>query len=136
MYNSGTFFRKAYTHEKRVMLHGVETKGIRGIPAVVKKEEVENWKKQIQVRVTVKVAVLQINKECPDLFTSSIYDTKPVHFMIMVCTKIKWVEKVMRVCNVDSGLIKEVKFLRMTNIYHYNYSMGHVDLSYQIRYTY
>ena len=59
LYNSATFCRKVYTHEKRLMVHGVERKVVRGIPAVVKQEEVKNWKKQIQVRGTAKVAVIQ-----------------------------------------------------------------------------
>ena len=44
LYKSATFCRKAYTHEKRVMVHGLARKGMRGIPAVVKQEEVKNHK--------------------------------------------------------------------------------------------
>ena len=86
LYKSSTCCRKAYTHDKRVMVHGVARKVMQGILAVVKQEEVKNRKKQIQVRGTVKVAVIQDDKECPDLKASSIYDTKPVHFLITVCT--------------------------------------------------
>ena len=110
LYNSATFCRKAYTHDKRLMVHGVERKGVRGIPAVVKQEEVKNRKKQIQVIGTVKSAVLQGDKECPDLVASSIYDTRPVNFMIMVCTEIKWVEKIRKVYNVETGLIEKMYF--------------------------
>ena len=85
---------------------------------MVKQKEVKNRKKKIQVKGTVKAAFLQGNKECPDLVASSIYDKKPVHFLSMVCTEIKWVEKIRRVYNVDTGLIKTMKFLRMNNIYH------------------
>ena len=45
LYNSATFFRQAYTHEKRVMVHGVMRKGMRGIPPSVKQEEMKNKKK-------------------------------------------------------------------------------------------
>ena len=72
LYKSAKFCRKAYTYEKKVMVSGVARKGMRGITAVVKQEEVKNRKKQIQVRGTVKAAVLQGDKECPDLVTSSI----------------------------------------------------------------
>ena len=67
LYKSDTFIRKVYTHDKRVMVHRVARKGMRGIPVVVKQEEVKNRKKQIQVRGTVKAAVLQGDKECPDI---------------------------------------------------------------------
>ena len=78
---------------------------MRGIKAVVKQEEINNRKKQIQVRGTAKAAVIQGDKECPYLVASIIYDKKPVNFMIMLCTKIKWVEKIRKVYNVDTGLI-------------------------------
>ena len=105
LYNSVTFCRKAYTHDKRVMVHGLVRKVIRVIPTVVKQKEVKNQKKQIQVRGTFKVEVLQGDKECPDLVASSIYNTKHVHFLSMVCTKINWVDKIRKVYNVDNGLI-------------------------------
>ena len=90
-YNSATFCKEAYTHEKKVMVHGVARKGMRGMPSSVIQDEVHNKKKQIKVRGTVKVAVLQGDKKCPNLAASSIYDTKPVHFLSMVCTEVKWV---------------------------------------------
>ena len=66
------------------------------------------------------MAVIRGDKECPDLVDSSIYDTNPVHFLSMVCTKIKWLEKIRKVYNVDTIMIKTMKFLRMNNIDHYN----------------
>ena len=63
---------------------------------------------------------------------SSIYDINTVHFLNMVCTKTKWVDKIRKVYNVDSGLTETMEFLRMNNIDHYKYSMGNVDLSYQL----
>ena len=38
LYNSSTFCRKLYTHDKRVMVHGVARKGMQEIPAVFKQE--------------------------------------------------------------------------------------------------
>ena len=87
------------------MVHDILRKGIRGIPAVVKQEEVNNRKKQIQVRGTVKAAVLQGDNECPDIVASSIYDKNTVHFLSMVCTEIKWVKKIRKVYNVYTGMI-------------------------------
>ena len=133
LYNSATFCRAAYTHKKRVMVHGVTRKGMRGLPKCVIQQEVLNRKRQLQVRGTVKAAVLLGDPQCPNLVASSIYDTKPVHFLSMVCTEVKWVLKLKKVYNVDTGQIESLKYLRMNNIDHYNYSMGHVDLSDQLR---
>ena len=44
LYTLDTFCRKAYTHDRRVMVHGVASKDIQGIPDVVKQEEVRNQK--------------------------------------------------------------------------------------------
>ena len=78
------------------------------------------------------MAVIQGDTKCPNLVASSIYDTKPVHFLSMVCTEVKWVLKLRQVYNVDTGMIETMNFLRMNNIDHYNFSMGHVDLSDQL----
>ena len=87
------------------MVHGVLRKGMRGIKAVVKQEEINNRKKQIQVRGTVKTAVLQDKNEYPDIVVSSIYDKNPVHFLSMVFTEIKWVKKIKKAYNVYTGMI-------------------------------
>ena len=79
------------------------------------------------------MAVIQGNKECPDIVASIIYDTKPVRFLIMVSNEIKRVEKIRKFYNVDTVMIDTMNFLRMNNIYHYNYSMGHIDMSDQLR---
>ena len=90
-------------------------------------------RKKIEVRGTVKVAVLQGDKKCPNLVASSIYDTKHVHFLSMVCTEFKWVSKMRQVYNEDTGILETMIFLRLKNINHYNLLMGHVDLSDQLR---
>ena len=38
---------------------------------------------------------------CPDLCAVSIYDTKPVHFLTMCNTAIKWIVKKKRVYNKE-----------------------------------
>ena len=60
--------------------------------------------------------VISGDKECPDLVAATIYDTTPAHFLIMVCTKNKWVEKIRKVYNVYTGQIETMKFLCMNNI--------------------
>ena len=97
LYNSATFCKESYTHEKKVMVHGVARKGMRGIPSSVIQDEVHNKKKKIEVRSAVKVAVLQGDKKCPNLVASSIYDKKLVQFLSMVCKEVKWVSKMRQV---------------------------------------
>ncbi len=46
------------------------------------------------MRGQTKAAVLEGDKECPNLVTFSVHDTKPVHFLSMSCTELKWIEKV------------------------------------------
>ena len=44
LYNSAMLCKEAYTHEKKLMMHGVESKGMRGIPSSVIQDEVHNKK--------------------------------------------------------------------------------------------
>ena len=81
LYNSAKFCKEAYMHKKKLMVHGVARKGIRGIPSSVIQDEVHSKKKQIEVRGTVKVAVLQGDKKLPLLVEACIYDTNSVHFL-------------------------------------------------------
>ena len=93
LYNSAAFCRAAYNHTYQVLYHGVTRKGKRGLPKSVIQEEVVSRKQQILKRGTVKAAVLRGDTGCPDLVASSIYDTKPLHYLSMVCEKLKWVVK-------------------------------------------
>ena len=85
LYNSATFCKRAYMHNKKVLVHGVTRKGKRGLPKCVVQEEQKTREAQLQVRGTVKAAVLQGDPDCPNLIASSVYDTKPVHYLSMVC---------------------------------------------------
>ena len=89
LYNSAAFCKQCYVHKKKVKVHGVTRKGMRGIPSCVKQEEIKSREGQLQVRGTVKAAVLVGDDDCPDLVASSVYDTKPVHFLSIVCDSIK-----------------------------------------------
>ena len=42
-----------------------------------------------KVCVTAKVAVLKGDSLCENLVATSVYDTKPVHFLSMMCDNIK-----------------------------------------------
>jgi hypothetical protein len=136
LYNSVAFCKAAFKHPKKVLLHGVTRKGGRGIPACVLQDEVTNKKQQALVRGTVKAAVLEGDPECPNLVASSVYDTKPVHFLSMICDSIKWIVKEKSVFNVETGKMETLRFLRLNYINDYNYGMGHVDVSDQLRNNY
>jgi len=73
---------------------------------------------------------------CPDLVASSVYDTKLVHFLSMVCKALTWIVKDRKVYNVDKGRVESTRFLRMNTIDTYNNTMGSIDISDQLRNTY
>jgi len=136
LYNSAAFCRAAYHHDKKVLCHGVARKGGRGIPDSVLQAEVINRKDQLKVRGTVKAAVLEGDPGCPNLVASSVYDTKPVHYLSMITSELKWIVKEKIVYNVDSGKSEILSFLRMNNIHTYNSTMGNVDIADQLRGSY
>lgn len=136
LYNSAKFCKVAANHPKRVLCHGVTRKGMRGIPKSVQQQEAKTREEQLAVRGTVKAAVLKNDPKCIDLVASSVYDTKPVHYLSMVAKEIKWVEVSKNVYNVDSGITEKMKFLRMNHIHQYNHTMGNVDIADQLRGSY
>ena len=136
LYNSAAFCKAAYNHDNKVLCHGVTRRGMRGIPPHVQQAEVKSRKDQILVRGTVKAAVLERDADCPNLVASSVYDSKPVHYLSMVSEKLEWSQVEKNVYNVDSGETEVLKFLRLNNIDKYNKEMGNVDLADQLRGTY
>ena len=133
LYNSAKFSRAAYLHEMKVCLSGVTRKGMRGLPACVLQHEETNKTAQMKVRGTVKAAVLMGDPACPSLVATSVYDTKPVHFLSMSCKSIKWMLKTREVYCVDTQKFESIKFLRLNVNDDYNAGMGHVDVSDQLR---
>ena len=87
LYNSAAFCKAAVNHKNKVLCHGVAQKGRREIPRSVIQEEQKSQTAQIGVRGTVKVPVLEGDADCVDLVALSVYDTKPVHYLSMVCNK-------------------------------------------------
>ena len=67
---------------------------------------------------------------------SSVYHTKPVHYLNTVTYKIEWTEIDKDVYNVDSGEVKVLKFPRLDHIDKYNQDMGNIDLADQLRGSY
>ena len=109
---------------------------MRSIPPAVLQQEIKSKKDQIKVRGTVKAAVLEGDPGCPNLVASSIYDTKPVHYLSMVCTILKWVVMERPCFNVETCMVEILRFLRMNTIHEYNNTMRGVDLADQLRGTY
>ena len=116
LYNSAAFCRAAYNHPRKVLCHGVTRKSGRGIPSCVFQEEIQNKNEQRLVRGTAKAAVLEGDPNCPNLITSSVYDTKPVHYLSMVSESIEWKEVQKTVYNVDTDQTESLKFLRLNQI--------------------
>ncbi|OEU12697.1 hypothetical protein FRACYDRAFT_243954 [Fragilariopsis cylindrus CCMP1102] len=116
-------------HCRKVLCHGVARKGGRGVPECVKQLEVTRRSEQLRVRGTVKAALLLGDDHVPCLVASSVYDTKPVHYLSMVSIRIEWIEVKKKAFNVDTNQWEEIKFLRMNFINNYNFTMGHVDVA-------
>jgi len=87
----------------------------------------------MQVRGTVKVAVLKGDPGCASLIAATVYDTKPVHFLSMSAESIQWVENERHVYNVEKQQMEWIKFLRLNVNDDYNNGMGDVDASDQLR---
>ena len=136
LYNSAAFCRAAFNHTRKILCQGVTRKGMRGIPPCVLQVEQKSRKDQIKVRGTVKAALLEGDAACPNLVACSIYDTKPVHYLSMVCNTLKWVVMEKPCFNVETGMVEKLRFLRMNTIHEYNNTMGGVDLADQLRGTY
>jgi len=68
-------------------------KAERGAPKCVLQVEQQSADDQRAVRGTVKAAVLIGDPDCPNLVASSVYDSKPVHYLSMVSPSIKWIVK-------------------------------------------
>ena len=83
-----------------------------------------------------KVAILKGEPKCPDLIATSVYDTKPVHYLSMSSEELKWVVCEKDVYNVDTGAKEPLQFLRMCYINDYNHQMGDVDVADQLRNNY
>ena len=84
----------------------------------------------------MKAGVLEGDSDCINLVASSVYNSKPVRYLSMVCKDIKWKEVEKSVYNVNTGMTEMLKFLRMNHIYTYNHTMGDTDQAYQLRGSY
>ena len=91
LYNSASFCRAAYHHDRKLLCHRVARKAGRGIPECVLQDKEKNPLTQRAARGTVKVAVLEGDSGSPNIIASSVYYTKPVHYLSMVSKSVQWV---------------------------------------------
>ena len=136
LYTSARFFREAFLGKNQVHCHGVARKSGRGVPKCVIQEEPKRKTLQDQMRGTTKAAVLSDDPDIKDLVAFSVYDTKPVHFLSMACTGLKWIEKRKKVFERESSTNVSMAFLRPEVTDLYNNGMNNVDIADQLRGTY
>jgi hypothetical protein len=134
LYMSVKFAKAAFNHLHSVLAAGVtRNKGMRGLPVCVLQEEKSSKNEQMKVRGTVKAAILKGDPDCPDLVATSVYGTKPVHFLSMSCSSIQWIIKTRLLYCVDTQTTEKLEFLRLNINDDYNKDIGHVDISDQLR---
>ena len=136
LYNSAKLCRLCYSLPQKVMVHGVTRQSGRGIPSIVKQDEVTRKGDLEKVRHTVKAAVLRGDEVCKDLVSISLYDTKPVYILSNACETISWVKKDKDVYDPAKNKKIKLPFYRLNVIDFYNHNMGNVDLADQLRNNY
>ena len=77
----------------------------------MKQEKINTIKVYSQVRVTVKVAVLEDEPSCPNTIVSSVYDTKSVHFRSTSPERINWIDKTKYVFSISKHHLAPLNFL-------------------------
>ena len=133
LYMSTKLARLCYSIKQKVMIHGVTRPSLRGIPPIVKQEEVKRKSDLEKVRHTVKGAILKGDEVCTNLIALSVYDTKPVYFLSNACEGIKWMKKLKKVYDPAKQKTIDLPFYRLELIDFYNKNMGNVDLADQLR---
>ena len=67
---------------------------------------------------------------------TSVYDTKPVNYLSMVWSGFKWIVTEKDVFNLYIGITETLYFLWISIIHYNNFSIGIVEVVYQMRGTY
>ena len=89
--------------------------------------------KRMRNQGTVKVAVPQGDGICSSLVVTTVYGTKPAHFLSISAESIDWMRKIKDVYDKQkTGLINTELLLLNTND-DYNCQMGHVDVADQLQ---
>ena len=66
---------------------------MKGIPKIVQQMDVSNENLALQVKGSIKVAVLKGDPSITDLMAISYYDSKPVYFLSSVISNVQWIVK-------------------------------------------
>ena len=93
-------------------------------------------KKQLEVRGTTKAEILKGDPKYPGLIATSVYNTKPVHYLSMSSEELKWVVYEKDMYNVDIGTKEPLQFSQMCYINDYNHQLGDVGVDDQLRKNY
>eukprot|EP00957_Ditylum_brightwellii_P023764 1793394-Ditylum_brightwellii.AAC.1 len=124
---SAKFVKLALQH--KIYVHGVIRKCGWGLPPCVLQEEVTPRTGQFAVHGTVKTAILCGDPECEGLVAVSVYDTKPICFLITTNESIEWIEKTREVYSREHGKKIIIKYLHLNINNDYNHRMGHIDVA-------
>ena len=124
LFTTVAFFRHAYVHYK-LLCSGVARKN--QVPSMLSMEAVTSDADLLQIKGTVKAAVLHGDSLAPFLLGATVYDNKPVRFLSYTARGVWWIEKIKHVW--DRSMHKKVplKFLRLNINDDYNTFMGYVD---------
>ena len=61
-----------------------------------------------------------------------VYDTNPVHFLLVSCNVVKWIQKTHQLYDPESEMVWDAHFLRLKVNNSYNQNMKSVDLNDQL----
>ena len=136
LYMSATFARNAIQSKNKVKIHGVTRTDNRGIPKCILQTEMQNQKIADEIRNTVKVAVLNVDKTVKDLVAISFYDSKPVYFLSTVIPEVKWTKINKKIYSKNLNRKVVLPFLRPNFVDEYNQDMNSVDRADQLRTNY
>ena len=98
LYMSAEFYLGLFNNPKKVIIEGVSRTSSRGLPTQIIQQEVTKKERLNTVKGTVKACVLEgvpALATCP-LVACLIYNTNPVHFFLVFCDNITWLDKTMR----------------------------------------
>ena len=84
-------------------------------------------------RGTIKATVLTGDPKCKYLVVVSLYDTKPVYLLSIICENIQWTKKEQKLWNNEKGKKVDAPFYRLNLIDEYNMGMVNVDQADQLR---
>ena len=102
---------------------------MRRIPPQITQEELKSNKAHIDTRRTSNESVMEGDPKFTNLIESIMYDTTPVHYIIMVSEELKWVVKEKYFFNVGTGKVKKWRSLCMNFTKKYNNKMGYVGIA-------